>query len=157
MDLGEGLVEELDGDVDVGFGGVEHGGEAESVAVKAAFADEETMLTGAFHDLRGGFGSRLLGFAVFDELESLHEAHAANVADELMLLLEFLEFGTEVVADDLSVFEEVFLFDKVDGGFGGDAGDGIASERGDVGSLKTAGNFGRGDGEADGNAIGHAF
>src|SRR5579863_2289486 len=42
----EGFVEDADGFVDVGFGGVEHGGEADDVAGKAAFADEQAVVAG---------------------------------------------------------------------------------------------------------------
>ena len=157
MNLGEGFVEEFDGDVDVGFGGVEHGGEAERVAVKAAFANEKTVLAGALHDLGGGFGSGLFGFAVFDEFQSLHQAHTADVADERVLLLKLFELAAEVIANDVGVFAEVFFFDEVDGGFGGDAGDGIAAEGGDVSALVAGCDFRSGDSEADRNAVGHTF
>src|SRR5208282_4622050 len=49
----ERFVEQADGFVDVGFGGVEHGGEAEDIAHEAAFADEEAIVAGALHDLGG--------------------------------------------------------------------------------------------------------
>src|SRR5467141_3064099 len=58
-DLTERLVEELDGFVDVGLGRVQHGGEAEGVAVEAAFADEQAILARALHHLGGGFGGGL--------------------------------------------------------------------------------------------------
>jgi hypothetical protein len=61
----EGFVEKADGFVDIGFGGVEHGGKAEDVAHEAAFADEQAVVAGAFHDLRGLRGCGLFGFAVF--------------------------------------------------------------------------------------------
>src|SRR6266851_854977 len=82
LNLTERLVEELDGFVDVGLGGVQHGGEAESVTVKAAFADEQAVLPGALHHLRGGFGGGLLSLAVFHQLERLHQPHSAHVANE---------------------------------------------------------------------------
>src|SRR6266436_989677 len=91
----ERLVEELDGFVDVGLGGVQHGGEAESVTVKAAFADEQTVLPGALHHLRRGFGSGLLSLAVFHQLERLHQPHSAHVADEKVFLLQLFEFSAE--------------------------------------------------------------
>src|SRR5216683_974463 len=69
LNLTERLVEEFDGFVDVGLGGVQHGGEAKGVAVEAAFSDEQAVLPGALHHLRRGFGSGLLGPAVFHELK----------------------------------------------------------------------------------------
>jgi len=156
-DLAEGFVEELDGFVDVGLGGVEHGGHAQGVAVEAAFADEQAVLAGALHDLGGGFGSGLFRFAVLHEFERLHQAHAANVADERILGLQLFELATEIGADDVGVFAQIFFLDQFNGGAGGDAGDGIAAEGGNVRALEAAGNFRGGDGEADGHAVGHAF
>ena len=72
--------------------------------------------------LRCGCGGGLFGFAVSYEFESLHEAHAADVADERVFFLKLFEFSAEVSADRVSVFEEVFFFDQLDGGAGGDAG-----------------------------------
>src|SRR5271154_239340 len=65
QNFAEGLVEKSDSFVYVGLGGVEHGSEAEDVAHEAAFADEEAVVAGAFHHLRGLRGRRLFGFAVF--------------------------------------------------------------------------------------------
>src|SRR5579864_2082551 len=156
-DLGEGSVEEADGFVDVGLGRVEHGGEAEGVAVETAFADEQTVLAGALHDLRGGFGSRLFGLAIFHQFERLHQAHAAYVADERMLLLQLFELGAEVRANSVRVFEQLFFLDQFDGCFGGDAGDGISAESRDVRALEAARDFGSGYGEADRHSVGHAL
>src|SRR6266446_1019453 len=87
----EGFVEELNGIVDVGFGSVEHGGEAKDVAIEAALADEEAVVAGALHNLCGGFGRGLFGLAVFDEFEGLHEAHAADFADQRVFLLKLFQ------------------------------------------------------------------
>src|SRR5947207_11932876 len=63
--LTEGLVEELDGFVDVGLGRVQHGGEAQGIAVEAALANEQAVLARALHHLRCSFGSRLLRLGSF--------------------------------------------------------------------------------------------
>ncbi len=74
-----------------------------------------------------------------------------------ILLLEFVQAVLEVGADDVAVADEVVLFDEVDDGGRGDAGDGISAEGGDGGALVGVGDFGRGDGEADGEAVAEDF
>ena len=86
-------------------------------------------------------GGGLFGFAVFDQFEGLHEAHAADVADERVLFLELFELGAEVIADGVSVFEEVVFFDELDGGAGGDAGYRVTAEGGDVQALGSQRRF----------------
>src|SRR5260370_28527111 len=86
-DLTERLVEELDGFVDVGLGRVQHGGEAQGVAVQAALANEQTVLARALHHLRGRFGGGLFRLAVFYQFERLHQSHTAHVANERVLCL----------------------------------------------------------------------
>src|SRR5579859_552946 len=153
----ERLVEEADGFVDVGLGGVEHGGEAKDVAHEAAFADEKPVVAGAFHDLRGLRRGRLFGLSVFDEFESLHQAHAADVADKRIFLLKLFELCAEVRSHRGSVFAEVLFFDQLDGGAGCGAGHRVTAERGDVQTLEASGNFWRGDRQAYRYAVGHAL
>src|SRR5260370_34455619 len=93
LDLIEGLIEELDGFIDVGLGGVQHGSHADGVSVEAALADEQAILARALHHLGGGFGSWLFGLAVFDQFERLHQSHAADVTDERMLGLQFFQLA----------------------------------------------------------------
>src|SRR5689334_5271177 len=95
-DLAEGAVEQLDGFVHIRLGGIQHGREAESIAVEAAFADEQAILARALHHLCGGFGGGFFRLAVLHEFERLHESHAANVANERILRLQLFEFAPEI-------------------------------------------------------------
>src|SRR5258708_8250918 len=157
LDLTEGLIEELDGFVDVRLGGVQHGSHADGVSVEAALADEQSILARALHHLGGGFGSWLFGLAVFDQFERLHQSHAAHVADKRMLGLQFFQLAAEVFADHVRILQQIFFFNQFDGGLGRYAGNGIAAERRDVRALETAGNFRRGHGQSYGYTIAHAF
>src|SRR2546423_13947670 len=74
------LVEQLHGAVDLVAGDVERGRHAHDVAVETALADQETALARLLEEARDRVLGRSLRLAVLDELERLHEAHAAHVA-----------------------------------------------------------------------------
>ena len=100
---------------------------------------------------------RRFGRGIFDEFETLHETHAADVADDGMFFLEFFELGAEIGAGVGGVGGEVFFFDEINDGLGGGVGDGVASEGGDVNTFPSFGNFRAGNGETNGHAVAKAF
>src|ERR1700733_10454167 len=156
-DLAEGFVEEADSFVHVGLRNIHGRSHADCVAIEAAFADEQAVGACSLHDLicflRGG----LFGLAIFNEFEGLHHAHAANVADERIFLLELLEFLPEVAADYMRMLKQIFFLNDFNHGAGCDGGYRVASECGDIQALKFAGEFGGSDRESDWDAVGHAF
>ena len=87
----------------------------------------------------------------------MHQAHAAHVADERVLFLELVELLTEVAAHAVGVFQEPFLFDHLDRGARRDGRHRVAAERGNRHALESIGDFRRGDGQAHGHTVGHAF
>src|ERR1700735_1171076 len=156
-DLAERFIEEADAFVHVGFGDIHGRSHADGVAVEAAFADEEAVGAGTFHDLicllRGG----LFCLTVFHKFEGLHHAHTANVADERIFLLQLFEFFPEVAAHHMRILEKIFFFDYLADGAGCNRRDRVAAERGDIQALKFSCEFGGGDRETDRHAVGHAF
>src|SRR6202453_529500 len=156
-DLAEGFIEETDTLVRVGFGNVHGRGHADGIAVEAAFADEQAVGAGAFHDLICFLRGRLFGFAVFHKFECLQHTHAANVADERILLLQLFELSPQVAADYVSILKKIFFLDHFDDGPRRDGRDRIAAERGDIQSLEFAGEFRGSDRNSSGNAVGHAL
>src|SRR3989441_2195460 len=55
-DFGERFIEQAGGFIHVGLGDIEHGGEANDVAVEAALADQQAVVAGALHQLQIGKG-----------------------------------------------------------------------------------------------------
>src|SRR5437762_4987367 len=52
------------------------------VPVQASLADQQSLALRGLEERGGLFGRRLLGLPIFDELDPLHQPHAADVADE---------------------------------------------------------------------------
>src|SRR5580700_11256251 len=74
------------------------------------------------------------------------------------MLLQCAEFGHGVVAGFGGAGWEIFFLDEVDVGEGGSAGDGIASEGGEmVAGFEGGGNFGAGGEGAQGESVGDAL
>ena len=85
--------------------------------------------------MRGrGRGGRLRA-AVLHQLDGLHQAHAAHVADDLVLLLQLFQAAAQVRAGLGAVGQQVLLFDEIDDGLGGGGGHGVAAESGDGQAL----------------------
>ncbi len=153
----EALVEGANEVVDIAAGDIHWRGYTEAVAVEAAAAEEDAVFSGGFEHLKSGGGGWRLCLAVFDEFQGEEEAHAADVSDDLVLLLEFEEAIAEIGSDDGCVLAEVVVLDKVDDSLASGGGNGVASEGGELRSFDGVGDFRAGDGEADGQAVGKAF
>ena len=77
-----------------------HGrGEADGLAVQAAFADEQAEVFAGFHDLGTLRFGRFLCSAIFNEFDAKHEAFATHIADDIVFFFERFESGHEVRAD----------------------------------------------------------
>src|SRR5688500_8114867 len=110
-DGGQALVEDPQERVDVARADVQAGRDAEHVPVEAALADEDAAPFRLLDEARGGGGGRLLRGAIGDELDPLHESHAADVADERLPLLDRLEAGAEPRPHLRRVLEQPLLLD----------------------------------------------
>src|SRR4030095_9691375 len=88
---------------------------------------------------------------------TLHEAHAAHVADHWILFLKRVQSVAQPVAHDAGVLDQIVFFDHFDGRAGRSACDRIAAERRDRVAFHAVGNLWRSDGCADGNTVGHSF
>src|SRR5215471_6063736 len=135
-------------------------GDPERVAVEAALPDEEEPLL-CF--LENAVAHRLVGRAVagrlvHDELDRLHQAQAAHVADVLReAALQLLQALAQDAAHPLGVAGEVVLLDDLDGRVGGGAGDGVAAEGRDRQRLQGGRDLRRGDRDGEGQAVGDSL
>ncbi len=128
----QALIQQFDEIVHVGAADVHRRRDADHVAVQSALADQQAVLARGFHHLRGLRGGGRLGLAVLHQFDGLHEAHAADVADDLVLVLQFFEAAAQVAAGLGAVVHQLLFFDVIDHGFGGGGGHGIAAEGGDA-------------------------
>ena len=64
-----------------------------------------------------------------DELGAGHEAEAADVADDRVLLLDLAQAGAQLLAAFLGILAEIVLLDVVEHGEAGCRRDGVAAER----------------------------
>src|SRR3984885_57845 len=156
-DIFKRFIEQANAFIHVGLGDVHRRSHANDVAVEAALADQKAVVARAFKDLVCGFGSGLFGLAVFHQLEGLHHAHAAHIADERIFLLQFFKLGAEITADNVGVLTQIFFFDDLDDGASGDGRHWIATEGGNRRTLKLIGELRGGDGGADRDAVAHAL
>ena len=100
---------------------------------------------------------RLFGLPVFDQLQRLHQAHAAHVADERVLRLQLFQLAAQVGADGVGVVEQLFFFNHLNRGARRHRRHRVAAESGNSHSLESVGDFRFCDGSAHGRAVGHAF
>src|SRR5687768_18522526 len=66
---------------------IEHHPRSYNIPVKPAFADQDALSFSFFEYLQQRFRCRLLGLAVLDQFDTLHQAHAADVADDGVFVL----------------------------------------------------------------------
>src|SRR5918997_7081 len=107
---GEALFELVVGDVEGHEG-------ADAVAVLAGGQEEEALLQGGLDDLGVALLVRRLALGVGDELHGGHRAEAPDVADEVgVLLLDLAHGAHELLAQGLTLGDEVFLLEGVEDG-----------------------------------------
>lgn len=80
-------VQNSEGVIDVLFVDAHRGLDAEHIAEEATSADKELMVLAELHDVGSSLFIAFLGLRVLDEIDTEHEAAAANVTDELRILL----------------------------------------------------------------------
>src|SRR6266853_5009063 len=108
LDLGECALDPLAAVVDLRFADQHRRGDADYIAIQPALAEQQALSFGRFEKRRRLLGRRLLGFAVFDELDALHQAHPAHVADKRKALLELLERIPQLLASIGGALGRVF-------------------------------------------------
>src|SRR5450830_2003239 len=128
------LVEDLQRLVHLAGAHDERRGDADDVAVEAPLADQEAaflrLLEQAYRLF--GRGRPVLNGLVGHELEALHEAHAAHVADRLrVLFLQAVKAVTQAPAHLGGAFRRVHLLHDFDRGVRGGRGDRVPAERRD--------------------------
>src|ERR687893_544154 len=107
---GEALFELVVGDVEGHEG-------ADAVAVLAGGQEEEALLQGGLDDLGVALLVRRLALGVGDELHGGHRAEAPDVADEVgVLLLDLAHGAHDLLAQGLTLGDEVFLLEGVEDG-----------------------------------------
>src|SRR5579875_2335565 len=105
------FVEQPNAFVHVGFGNVHRRRHANHIVVEPAFADEQPIVARAFEELARRFRCRFLCFAIFHQFNALHHPHAANVANQFMLLLQLLEPLAKISADHISILAKIVFLD----------------------------------------------
>ena len=100
---------------------------------------------------------RFFGLAILHQLQRLHHAEAARVADELVLFLQRLEPLAEIRADDLAVLHEVLFFDHLDRRHRRRHAHGVSAERRERDAREFVGDLRRRDRHRDRGAVAHAF
>ena len=65
-------------------------------------------------DFEHGLRVRLFCLAVLDQLDAVHQAHAANVADDGVFFLQFEQFVVKIIADDAGICPQVVFLDDLD-------------------------------------------
>ena len=125
--------------------------EGHDVAGDAVFADDEAaVLEGLENVIEFGGGGALVGV---DEFGAGHEAEAADVADDRVLLLDLAQAGAQLLAALLGILAEVMLLDVVEHGEAGCRRDGVAAERRGARARVGIGNLRRRDEGRDRSAV----
>lgn len=125
--------------------------EGHDVAGDAVFADDEAAVLEGLEDvIELGGGRALVGV---DELGAGHEAEAADVADDRVLLLNLAQAGAQLLAALLGILAEVMLLDVVEHGEAGRRRDGVAAERRGARTCVGVGNLRRRDEGRDRRAV----
>lgn len=125
--------------------------EGHDVAGDAVFADDEAAVLEGLEDVvELGSGGALVGV---DELGAGHEAEAADVADDRVLLLDLAQAGAQLFAALLGILAEVMLLDVVEHGEAGCRRDGVAAERRGARTRVGIGNLRRRDEGRDRRAV----
>ena len=122
------LVEHGEEKISVGLREAHRRSEADSLSPESAFAEQESEFTRIFDGLSAGFLAWLLGRAILHELDPEHEALAADVADDLVLALQFLEASEDIVSELEGVFLQLLLLDDLEHGLADGADDRVAAE-----------------------------
>src|ERR1035441_190179 len=148
---GERLVEEFQRLVHLARIHDERRRDADDVAVEASFADQEAPLLRLLEEPDGlfGRGRSVLNGLVGHELESLHEAHAAHVAERLRVFrLQPVEARPQAPAHLGGAFWRAHLLHHLESGERGGRGDRVASERRDRERLEGVRDLRRRGGES---------
>lgn len=125
--------------------------EGHDVAGDAVFADDEAAVLERLEDvIELGGGGALVGV---DEFSAGHEAEAADVADDRVLLLDLAQAGAQLLAALLGILAEVMLLDVVEHGEAGRRRDGVAAERRGARTRIGVGNLRRRDEGRDWRAV----
>ena len=95
--------------------------------------------------------------AIFDQFESLHQPHAANIANQRTLLLQCLEFLPEIAADICGIRSQIIFFDYINYCACRRAGYGITAESRNGQSLERVRNLGLGHRETNWHPVPHAL
>ena len=152
-------IQRLDQFIDVVLRRVEHQAGADDVAVEAAFADQDALAFGFFEDLErrpAGAGSFVL--RSLTSSMRLHQAHAADVADDRMLFLQLVELARASIRRRRRQFVlQVLFFDHLDDGQRGGHRDGVAAEGGEGEAGEFVSHFRRRDRHADRHAVAHSL
>mmetsp|Transcript_20748 Transcript_20748/g.64352 ORF Transcript_20748/g.64352 Transcript_20748/m.64352 type:complete len:309 (+) Transcript_20748:281-1207(+) len=133
---------------------------AEHVAVDAALADEHAQVAQPLEDVRRLRRGRLLGGAIRHQLHAQHQPPAANVADNVVLVLELQQPLLEVPAHHGAILLQVLVVNGAQHRAPHRTDDWIAAIRVEVQALrKRLRNLGRGhhrrQREAVADALGH--
>src|SRR5664279_3419630 len=157
---GERLVEDFQRLVHLAGAHDERRGDADDVAVEAAFADQEAAFLRLLEEPDGlfGRGRSVLNGLVGHELESLHEAHAAHVAERLRVFrLQPVEAGPQAPAHLGGAFRRVHLLHDLESGERGGRGDRVPSERRDRERLEGVRDLRRRDRDAERHPVRDPF
>src|SRR5262249_48381647 len=92
-----------------------------------------------------------------DQLDGLHQSHAAHVTNQLVFALQIFETIAEVAADGCGIVHQAVFFDQIDGGFGSNRGYRITAEGGDLQPFEAGRDFGTRECSADGSSVGQAL
>lgn len=125
--------------------------EGHDVAGDAVFADDEAAVLECLEDvIEFGGGGALVGV---DEFGAGHEAEAADVADDRVLLLDLAQAGAQLLAALLGILAEIMLLDVVEHGKARSRRDGVAAERRSARTRVGVGNLRRRDEGRDRRAV----
>lgn len=125
--------------------------EGHDVAGDAVFADDEAAVFEGLEDIvELGGGGALVGV---DELGAGHEAEAADVADDRVLLLDLAQAGAQLLAALRCILAEVVLLDVVEHSEACGRRDGVAAERRGARTRIGVGNLRRRDEGRDRRAV----
>ena len=113
---------------------------------QTAFAQKEAKFPALLQNLGAFFLSRLFRLPVLDQLDAEHQAFATNISDQVMLFLEAIEAGQNVIADPQGVCLEFFAVDDFEHGVALGANHRVSAEGIKMGALgEGRGNFRRGN------------
>src|SRR5690606_13986351 len=105
-----GFGDDLRPDVDVFRADVEVRRNPQDVVVTPALAHQQAPVLGGVHQRGGEVGIRRVIHRV-DDLHTLHQPHAAHIANELELRLQFFQLGTQAATLHGGVLRQVVFLD----------------------------------------------